>query len=135
MRGSIREHDAIKTGTSGRKARVEQVLWVGTAEVFAEELVRLPAAVVQTTRGPMAAIQLAGCPQEQWAWWDARLLNSREWEDSYGELLAEADPELAAVADRFLQSWEPIHEQRSKELLSRVRRGTYGITQPTDSTQ
>ena len=130
MKGRIRVADHIKTGTTSRRPHVTKVLWIGTAEVLAENLVRVPAALVDTGRGPMAVVQFGGARFTHWEWWDARLLPCREWQDSDGNEVAAVAPEVAAAIDAFLATTTRTHEDRGKQLLDRARRKQFGFAQP-----
>lgn len=133
-RGKIKRGEKIKTGKRGIKPMVQSVLWVGTAEAIVDDLHRLPAALVATNKGEMAVIQLAGCCLEQWQWWDARLFSSREWENADGELVGDAAPEIAVKIDRFLATYDRIHDYHGRELIARVSNGKYGVAEPAART-
>lgn len=130
-RGKIKQGDKIKTGTTGHKPEVGEVIWTGTAEVIAYDQHRLPVALVSTNKGEMAVIQFAGCWFEQWQWWDSRLFSSREWECGDGELVGETHPEIAARIDRFLATANMQHEYRGKQLIYRISKQMYGAAGPT----
>jgi len=117
----------VKTGRSSHKPTIGAVLWTGTAEIQCVDLARVPAALVATTRGTMAIVQLAGHDLERGAWWDARCLSSREWETDSGDLVGDVDLAIATQIDAFFATTTARHEQSRRDLHKRVELGTYAI--------
>jgi hypothetical protein len=98
---------SIKTGTTGRRPTVTEVVWRGTAECTVYGFERLPVALVDTDSGRRAIIQYEG------QWWDARCLPSREWEHDDGTMVS---GKLAAEIDALLADLAEHHARTSHRL-------------------
>ena len=92
----IGQEIAIHTGNTGRRT-LGTVVWVGTAEDIGElARGRVPAAIIETSKGDVAVTLLAVPPYAD-RWTVTR--PSREWENDNGELVSGA---IASRIDRAL---------------------------------
>lgn len=117
---------SLKTGRTGKQPRVTGVLWQGTASVICYDEHRVPAALVNTTSGVMAAVRLRGNDLEGPRWWDARCVRSREWETDGGQLIG--DHAIAQQIDDILATATAAYEREYQDLNRRVSGGLYSIS-------
>ncbi len=118
--------EAIKMGRTGIVPRIASVVWQGTAEVNMYHNQRTPAALVVTECGAdLAVVRLRGNDLEANRWWDARVVSSREWETTDGDLVGDVRPDVARRIDTFLATANRKHDYALADLRWRVQHGSY----------
>jgi hypothetical protein len=120
----------IKSEKTGQQRTIAIIVWQGTASVICGTEHRRPAAIVVDTQGDeWAVVHLAGCSREPGRWWDGRIVMSREWEGSDGELIGDTDPAMGAKIDAIFATFNDGHERAYRDLLDRVNRNMYGVAE------